>query len=268
MAPLASQQRDEPFTTVFYKSGSLRIQAYLYKPDREGAVPLIIYNHGSRKEHERESVPFRYIGNLLTRRGYAVLVPERRGYGQSDGRTYYEEVGNAFLAVLSGSPMIGRLQAETDDVLAALDYVKTLDWVDQNRLGVMGWSFGGIVTMFAASRTDRIKVAVDQAGGALTWPASPSLQRALKEAAQKTKIPVLFMDAKNDRTTNSVTELAKILTNNGTPNKLILYDAFKPKQNPNHIAPGHLIFSVQGYSIWQDDVGAFFDRYLRGSASR
>ncbi len=258
ISPAFAQGGDqESFTTVFYNSGSLRIQAYLYKPRGDGQFPLVIYNHGSRRGHEKESVPFRYVGNLLLQRGFAVLVPERRGYGQSDGQPFYDEVGNDV-----GSRFVGRLEAETGDVLAALDFLKTLPWVDQRRIGIMGWSLGGIISVFAVSRSDRFQAAVDQAGGALTWPVSGALQRKLKDAAQKIKIPVLFMDAKNDRTTDAVTELAKILTSNQTPNQVILYDPFRPAQNSDKIAPGHLIFSVQGYTIWQDDVRNFFGQYI------
>src|SRR5207253_11454116 len=39
---------DSAYTEVFYPSGSLRIQAYLYKPDGDGPFPVVIYNHGSR----------------------------------------------------------------------------------------------------------------------------------------------------------------------------------------------------------------------------
>src|SRR5262245_16846073 len=70
---------DSAYTEVFYPSGSLRIQAYLYKPDGDGPFPVVIYNHGSRAGRERYSVPFEFIGRLLTQAGYAVLVPERRG---------------------------------------------------------------------------------------------------------------------------------------------------------------------------------------------
>jgi dienelactone hydrolase len=171
---------------------------------------------------------------------------------------FYDEVGSDV-----GPRFVHRLESETDDVLAALDYVKTLPWVDQNRLGIMGWSLGGIVSMMAAAKSDRFSAVVDQAGGALTWPMSAALQTALKDATGKTTVPVLFMDAKNDRTTDAVTTLAKILTQKGGPNQLIVYDAFKPKDNPDNIAPGHLIFSVQGFTIWQDDVRGFFLKYLR-----
>src|SRR5262245_17649882 len=85
---------DSAYTEVFYPSGKLRIQAYLYKPNGDGPFPVVIYNHGSRPTRERHSVPFEYIGRLLARAGYVVLVPERRGYGGSDGPTWSEEISN------------------------------------------------------------------------------------------------------------------------------------------------------------------------------
>src|SRR4051812_15714264 len=38
---------ESTYTEVFYPSGSLRIQAYLYKPAGNGPFPMVIYNHGS-----------------------------------------------------------------------------------------------------------------------------------------------------------------------------------------------------------------------------
>src|SRR6476469_2331010 len=80
-SPLAQQA----YTTIFYKSGALRIEAYLYKPTGAGPFPVIVYNHGTRDGQDRTEQPFPFIGRLLTAAGYAVLVPERRGYGKSDG---------------------------------------------------------------------------------------------------------------------------------------------------------------------------------------
>jgi dienelactone hydrolase len=120
------------YTEVFYPSAQLRIQAYLYKPDGEGPFPVVIYNHGSRVGQERHSAPFEHIGRLLTRAGYMALVPERRGYGRSDGLTWPEDVGN------NKARVVGRLNDETDDVLAAADYLRTLPFVDTRRVGIMG----------------------------------------------------------------------------------------------------------------------------------
>jgi dipeptidyl aminopeptidase/acylaminoacyl peptidase len=84
----AKGQADEElprYETVFYPSGKLKMEAYLYKPDRPGPFPVVIYNHGSRMQSEREERPFAYVGLMLRAAGYLVVVPERRGYGKSDG---------------------------------------------------------------------------------------------------------------------------------------------------------------------------------------
>src|SRR5262245_47478913 len=166
------------YTEVFYVSGGLRIQAYLYKPEGDGPFPAVIYNHGSRNGRERQSVPFEHIGRLLTGSGYVALVSERRGYGRSDGIAWPEDVGK------KQGRVVTRLDQETEDVLAAVDFLRTQAFVDAKCLGIMGWSFGGIVTMFAVSRSTAFVVAVDQAGGALTGtatrtsaPRSPPLHR-------------------------------------------------------------------------------------------
>jgi len=85
---------DSAYTEVFYPSGSLRIHAFLYKPNGDGPFPIVIYNHGARTGRPRRPEPNEYIGRLLTRAGYVVLIPERRGYGDSDGPTLSDDIGN------------------------------------------------------------------------------------------------------------------------------------------------------------------------------
>lgn len=256
-APALSQpEGDTPrYQDVFYASGNLRIQAHLYKPDGDGPFAAVIYNHGSRNGRERAENPYPYIGRMLTRAGYVVLVPERRGYGKSDGEIWWKEVGN------DRSRVIARLQAETDDVLASVDYLRSLPYVDTKRLAVMGWSFGGVVTMFATARGNTFAAAVDQAGGALTWYGNDHMRSALITAAGKSTTPTLFMVAKNDRTIESVTTLAEIFRKGDVPHKLIIYEPFTPSQ-PGRAAPGHTLFSSQGASLWESDVVEFLARYL------
>ena len=251
----AAYAQGAAYTEVFYPSGSLRIQAYLYRPQGDGPFPVVIYNHGSRDGRERESVPFEYVGRMLTSAGYVVLVPERRGYGKSDGAIWWHDVGDS-------SQLVARLQAETDDVLAALGYLQTLDFADTKRIAVMGWSFGGIVTMFAASRSGAFAAAVNQAGGALSWDANPSLRAALIAAAEKSATPTLFMVAANDRTTSSITTLADIYKARGIPHRAVIYEPFTPRQGRPG-APGHALFSAQGTAVWEADVVQFLGHQLR-----
>ena len=251
----SNTERPRPYSEVFYRSGDLKIQAYLYKPEGDGPFPVVIYNHGSRQGRERRSVPWEFVGRMLTGAGFVALVPERRGYGRSDGLTYSEDVAH---------DLIRRLQSETDDVLAAVEYLKDVPFADTTKLGVMGWSFGGIVTMFAISRSSAFRVAVDQAGGAQTWSNNASVRSALVAAAQRTNTPVLLMVANSDSTTESVTTLAKHLQARNAPHKLIVYSSSMPiRGNPELLNLGHRIFSEQGSPIWRDDVVEFLSRYLK-----
>jgi dienelactone hydrolase len=261
--PVAEVQSEagSTYSEVFYLSGNLRIQAYLYKADGDGPFPVVIYNHGSRDGREATPVPFQYIGKMFTHAGYVVLVPERRGYGKSDGSMWRRDVGN------DPSRLITRLQAEADDVLAAIDYLRTVPSADTNRIGIMGWSFGGIVTMLAASRSAAFAVAVDQAGGALAWDGNAYLRGALVAAAEKSVTPTLFMVAKNDRSTLSITILAEIFKTRDVPHRMIIYEPFTPDQGIRVAAPGHALFSEQGASVWESDLVQFLGRYLGATVS-
>ncbi|HKW93732.1 MAG TPA: prolyl oligopeptidase family serine peptidase [Methylomirabilota bacterium] len=246
-----------PYTEVFYPSGALRIQAYLYRPDGPGPFPAVIYNHGSRPSaRERQSVRFEHIGRSLTQAGYVVLVSERRGFGRSDGPTWSQEVG------VDRTRVVPRLQAEADDVLAAVPYLRALPFVDGKRLGIMGWSFGGIVTLFAVSRSREFSVAVDQAGGAMTWDRNPAIPTALLAAADRVATPTLLLVAQNDRTTASITAVGDVLQRRGIPHRVVIYPPFAPRRTLGGEAPGHQVFGAQGMSVWEADVLEFLGRHV------
>lgn len=256
-AALAQTEAKQPsYETAFYQSGKLKIEAYVFKPEGAGPFPVVIYNHGSRAGHDREERPFAYVGEMLARGGYVVVVPERRGYGKSDGPTFDEAVGED-----RGQRFVARVQEETDDMLAAVQFVKALPYADANRMGVMGWSFGGIISVFAASRSSAFRVVVDQAGAALTWDHSPAMQAGMKEAAGKIRIPLLGMVAKNDRTTESVKAVVHETEAHGATAKLIVYPPFNPHDAAG-VAPGHLIFGREGWQVWEEDVKQFLGKYL------
>jgi len=272
---LPTPTRSSPYTTFFYKSDGLNIEAYFYKPEGDGPFPLVIYNHGSRSGQERTEIPWRIIANIVVPQGYALLVPERRGYGKSDGQTYDEEVQGD-----RGERMMKRFREEAGDILAALDYLKqhqreavaganrlnpTPFRIDFKRVAIMGWSHGGVTSILAASERHEFVALVDQAGGALTWNSSPVLRRELPDAAAKIKVPALCMDSENDATTEAARTVCKAVKNSGEWEKTIVYPPFTPTSNPDNIAPGHLIFG-QGVSIWQDDLLAFLKPRLESNA--
>ena len=136
MALLVAQSPQPPaHTALFYTRDGLRLESYLYLPAQPGPAPLVIYNHGSRVGVEKTERPFPWIARFLTTAGYAVLVPERRGYGQSEGPTFTEQIGDD-----RGPRFIARLQAETDDALAAVDDALATAGtkIDRGRMVIMG----------------------------------------------------------------------------------------------------------------------------------
>lgn len=173
-----------------------------------------------------------------------------------------------------GQRFVARVEAETDDVFAAVDYLRTLPFADTKRIGIMGYSLGGIVTMFAIRRSTTFAVAINQAGAAGAWNISAELRSALIAAAEKATTPALLLVAENDRTTASITTLAEIFKKRGVRHRMVSYEPFTPQPAggavtvgiPFNTAPGHEVFRVQGMHVWERDVLEFLARYL-GAAS-
>lgn len=265
-AAYSQSPANSAYTEVFFPSGSLRIHAFLYKPSGDGPFPVVIYNHGARTGRPRRPEPNEYIGRLLTRAGYVVLIPERRGYGGSEGPTLAGAIRNDM-----GQRFVARVEAETDDVFAAVDYLRTLAFADTKRIGIMGYSLGGIVTMFGVSRSSKFTVAINQAGAAGAWDISAPLRSALIAAAESATTPTLLMVAQNDRSTESITTLGEIFKKRGVPHRVIVYGPFTPQQvswpGEFNTAPGHEVFRAQGMHVWEKDVLEFLARYLSAAST-
>ena len=251
---LAEAPANPPFETVFFPSGNLKIEGYLYRPAGKGPFPALIYNHGSRPGFEREELPMPHIAQAFVPAGYLVLVVERRGYGKSDGEAFIREVGTD-----RGAKFVNRLVAEADDVVASAEYLEKQAYVDKGRLALVGWSLGGIVTVLASSRRD-FRAAIDQASGALTWKSSPALQDSLREAAGKVRTPLLTMVAENDATTDAAKTIDGAVRKQ-IPHKLIIYPSFHTA-TPLAVPEGHALFSRAGIQVWKDDALAWLSRYV------
>jgi dipeptidyl aminopeptidase/acylaminoacyl peptidase len=129
-----------------------QIPAWLYRPEGDGPFPVILSIHGGPEAQERPTYMYSGLYQYLLTRGIGILAPNVRGstgYGKSYQKLIHRDWGGA----------------ELGDFKAAADYLKGLDWVDPDRLGVFGGSFGGFATLSCVSRLpDYWAAAVDIVG--------------------------------------------------------------------------------------------------------
>lgn len=128
------------FTKVTYRSsvGDMDIPAYLFQPlKKRGARghAAMVWVHGG--VHGNWAITMFPFVKEAVERGYVIICPEYRG---STG--YGEKHHNA----------IDYGGYEVDDSTSAVEFLKTLPHVDQDRLGIMGWSHGGYITLFSLFR--------------------------------------------------------------------------------------------------------------------
>lgn len=120
-------------------------------PDyREGKrYPAILKIHGGPVS--QYDIGFSYDSQLLAANGYVVIKTNPRGssgYGQDFTLGLYQGWG----------------EKDYQDVLAGVDRALELGYADPNRLGMGGYSYGGILTNYLLGKTDRFKAAVSGAG--------------------------------------------------------------------------------------------------------
>jgi dipeptidyl aminopeptidase/acylaminoacyl peptidase len=94
---------------------------------------MLVLPHGG--VHSDFNTYYTHIVRELIERGYVVIAPEYRG-STGYGRSYYEAIDYGGL--------------EVDDVVAARDWaVETIGVVDPRRVGILGWSHGGLIALMA-----------------------------------------------------------------------------------------------------------------------
>jgi dipeptidyl aminopeptidase/acylaminoacyl peptidase len=114
--------------------------------------PMVVSVHGGPASARKASWPDENdVVGTLSSRGYFVLLPNPRGsYGQ----------GSAFTRANIKDFGGGDLR----DILDGVDHVLKAGNVDPHRIGITGWSYGGFMTMWAVTQTNRFRAAVAGAG--------------------------------------------------------------------------------------------------------
>jgi dipeptidyl aminopeptidase/acylaminoacyl peptidase len=153
---LISQLRLAKVEYVHFKSkDGTAVAGYLYEPveyDATKKVPTILIPHGGPVSEYEAS--FNHQAQLFASNGYAVLLPNPRGssgYGEKFCAAIYADWGNK----------------DFQDDMAIVDYAIAQGIADPDKLGVGGWSYGGISTDFIIGQTTQFKGAISGAGVAL-----------------------------------------------------------------------------------------------------
>jgi dipeptidyl aminopeptidase/acylaminoacyl peptidase len=240
------------------------IQGWLMLPPgatAEHKVPLILAIHGG--PHGMFGTGFSANFQLLCGRGYAVLYLNPRGstgYGQRFSDGCVNDWGGG----------------DYKDLMAGLDYVLAKHpEIDADRLGVMGGSYGGYMTMWIITQTNRFKAAVPYAGLSnlvsfyatslyqdlihvefgepwdhydLIWERSP-----LKHV-KRTTTPTLILhgEADNDVHITQSEELYTALKRRGVETVFVRY----PREGHGATEPKHQLDQLERTVAW-------FDKYLR-----
>ena len=236
---------------VFFAGKQGKLQAFLWRPDGPGPFPALIYNHGSEKDPRAGSEGD--VGPYFSQRGYAVLFPIRRGAGKSEGKYWRDRVEEHFFG--REQRTIEALVDENDDIVSALGWLRAQPWVKKDDISVAGCSFGGIQTLFTAEKSLGLAVAVDFAGGAMSWDHSDVLRDRLKQAAEHAKIPVFFVQAENDFNTAPSKVLSEAMKAKGLPFRLHIF----PPHGDSHMG-GHAGFCNHGTAEWGPEVLEFLKR--------
>jgi carboxymethylenebutenolidase len=238
---------------ITFTSGDLALKGFVWKPEGPGPFPAIVWNHCSEKlPGIVDSVAPYFVG-----RGYIFLVPHRRGQGRSPGAYIMDQLNAATSPEQRSHMLVALNEVHLQDQLAALAYLRSLPYVDQNRLVVMGASFGGIQTMMAVERRSGYRVAVNCSGAAQTWTESPDLRARLTAAASKATIPVFFLQAENDYDLTPNHVLSEEVRKAGKSVETKTYPAFGSGPQEGHS------FCWRGTNIWGPDVLKFIEANLR-----
>jgi dienelactone hydrolase len=239
-----------------FRSGDLTLKGYLYLPPGPGPFPCMVRNHGSGIQQGTTDVSRPGTASWLLQWGIASFLPHRRGYGNSPGTPWRQDCSAEFGTPEYDDQIARRLDAESNDVLAALDLVQGLPEIRADHVGVMGSSFGGINTLLSASKTDRFRCGVDFAGAAMNWERTPRLRELMTAAAKRLSRPMFFISANTDYSIRPTTDLAAALAGSGKVIEAKVYPDWGINRDEGHL------FESTGQLIWGPDVRVFLERWL------
>jgi dienelactone hydrolase len=232
-----------------------------FRPVGPGPFPLAVISHGrdSDRRAEYKRPRFESAARYFVRKGFAVAVPLRLGYGE------LADAGDPESSVSCDAPRYGvALKAAAQQILAVRDFMAQQADIDASRTVLVGVSVGGIATIAATSaRAPGQVAAINFAGGhgghPEKRPGSPcqsdqlrKLYRAYAEGNARVTpaTPTLWVYAENDRYfgPSHASRWARAYADGGGAVDLRLL--------PAHGEDGHKLFTT-GNDVWQPLVDEF-----------
>ena len=256
-----------PAEYVKFKSkDGTTVSGYLYRPLGYTAgkkYPTILRPHGGPVW--AYYAEFDHLPQLLAANGYAVLFPNPRGstgYGEDYAKAIFADWGNK----------------DFQDDMAMVDYAIAQGIADPDKLGVGGWSYGGISTDFIIGKTQRFKAAISGAGAAefislyghdqyqkdyfteLGYPWENQalwIKLAPFRRVKEITTPVMFMGGNIDWNVPILggEQMYQALRALGRDTQLVVY----PGEYHEFTAPSHIEDRLKRYLAW-------YGHYVKGDA--
>jgi dienelactone hydrolase len=266
---LAADRPQSLPTRIAVRNGNVTLEAWMWRPQGSGRFPAVMVNHGSGRTREelKRLGPYEQmaetIGPVFARHGYVLLYLFRRGVGPSTkvGDNAIDLMNEA--AAAHGQDARDALQMkllegrEMSDALAALTRLRQLPDVDPQRVGLIGHSFGGSLTLLMCEHEPWLRAAIIFSGAGYSWELSANLRARLLQASERTSVPMFFIHAANDYSINSGKALDAELSRLGKPHRLKIYPPVGQTAEDGHQFPNNSV------ATWEPDVFAFLDPYMR-----
>lgn len=235
--------------------GVNQLEMTLLLPHGAGPFPVLVFNHGdmdmdSAFVRQRQRVRELGVAVEFLRQGIAVAVPARRGTGMSEGNY------PGGFARFDGDPTY-KARVHAQDILPALDYLKTRPEIDTRRIILSGHSAGGFSASYLASTAlPGVIGVINFSGGrtdAVLSEGAAELNRmmvsAFAELGKSTRVPALWVFALNDSRYSATTIRAShaAFVAAGGNARLVL--------GAPAAGDGHFIYRRP--ALWRDALGNF-----------
>ena len=234
----------------------LMLEGLIVRPRSNHRLPLVVFAHGSigTESRRKNYAPIRFLPQAeeFARRGYVAFVPNRRGYGKSQGQ-WAESRGECE----SPDYMKPTLEA-AKDLAQAVRYGRSLPYVDGERVLLLGVSGGGMpVLALLSQKTPGIVGSIIISGIRGSRKDEPNcdkkqLLNVIQRFGQNARTPSLWIYVKNDRSISP--DLPEAMhqryTSAGGRALLVFIDAYR--------SDGHnMFYRNDAIPLWRYPVDTF-----------